>query len=233
MQFPDSVEFKTKMKSTIFLVTYIVMGISKGSNACNDGWEDASSVDLGYLWFENTTMDYSEAVTFCSDKQAQLVEIETEDQLSYLRNKLKIFSVNVAPISLDGFPAKPFWGGATKEGGNDWRWTNSREKVQDFVWGEGALGIEDKLCFIDWLAYKGADISGDYRFYLVCQQKMYDLIHNNSYMHQCLQVIVLYLQVWQTNNPCIYRFYQYHRCFKCYITWYGIENTSHSHTLNT
>ena len=98
MQFPDSVEFKTKMKSTIFLVTYIVMGISKGSDACNDGWENASSVDLGYLWFENTVMDHSEAVTFCSDKHAQLVETETEEQLSFLRIKLNNFSVNVTHI---------------------------------------------------------------------------------------------------------------------------------------
>ena len=126
--------------------------------------------------------------------------------------------MNLVPIKLAGYDTKAFWGGATKEGRNNWLWTNSREKVQDFVWGSGAPNnwgwAEDKLCFIDLYDYNGTDIPGDYRLYLVCQQKMYDLIHNNTYMHQCLQVIVLYLQVWQTNNPCIYKFYQYHRCFK-------------------
>ena len=89
------------MMSNIFLVIPIVMKISifEASFECNSNWEDASSVDLGYLWFENTTMDYSEAVTFCSDQQAQLVEIETEDQLTYLRRKLKNFSVNIAPLN--------------------------------------------------------------------------------------------------------------------------------------
>ena len=31
--------------------------------------------------------------------------------------------------------------------------------------------------------YKGNDVSGDIRLYLICQQKMYDLFHKNTYMH--------------------------------------------------
>ena len=62
-----------------------------------------------------------------------LVETETEEQLSFLRIKLNNFSVNIPHISLGWRDAKPFWGGATKEGRNNWLWTNSREKVQDFV----------------------------------------------------------------------------------------------------
>ena len=52
MQFPDSVEFK--MMSNIFLVIPIVMRIIEASPECITNWEDASSVDLGYLWFSNT-----------------------------------------------------------------------------------------------------------------------------------------------------------------------------------
>ena len=150
MQFPDRVDFK--MMSKIFLVLPIVMRIIEASPVCNTNWEDASSEGLGYLWYKNTTMTYSEAVTFCSDQQAQLVEIDTVEQLSFLRSKLTDFSVNVEPISFGYEDIKPFWGGATKEGGNEWRWTNSRVKVQDFVWGEGEpnylQGREDKLCFL-------------------------------------------------------------------------------------
>ena len=72
MQFPDSVEFK--MMSNIFLVIPIVMRIIEASPVCNTNWEDASSEGLGYLWIENTLKNYSEAVTFCSDNQEQLVD---------------------------------------------------------------------------------------------------------------------------------------------------------------
>ena len=63
---------------------------------CNENWEDASNVGLGYLWFETSLrMNYGNAVTFCKDRNSSLIEINSPEQMNYAIQKLNNISEKV------------------------------------------------------------------------------------------------------------------------------------------
>ena len=151
---------------------------SKPTTLKGQGWEDGRSVGLGYLWFEKDAhLTHSEAVKFCEKKHGHLIEIDSQAQLDYVVNTLKIISKNVRVFPLGFSHAKGWWGGATdedKEG--TWLWEESGAPVQSFVWGTNpqqpnSHGDEDNFCFLDWTGFKGNDVAGTHKMYPLCQYK--------------------------------------------------------------
>ena len=143
-----------------------------------EGWEDGRSVGLGFLWFEKEAqLTHPEAVRFCEKKNSHLIEIDSQAQLDYVVNTLKIISKNVRVFPLGFSHAKGWWGGATdedKEG--TWLWEESRAPVQSFVWATNpqqpnSHGDEDNFSFLDWSGFKGHDVAGTHKMYPLCQYK--------------------------------------------------------------
>ena len=136
---------------------------------CNEDWEDASDAGLGYLWFETSiAMNYADAITFCKDLNANLVEVDSRYQTHVLVNKLKTISRKAAWLEWshdsNQYFWKVWWGGATdleKEG--TWKWSVSGKTLnqQNFIWGPGQPDNHDIgehcLCFSDNENYFGND----------------------------------------------------------------------------
>ena len=130
-------------------------------------------------------MTYAAAISFCKGKNSSLIEIDSIDQKNFIFDKLKKISGEVEWQTPPGRKYKAWWGGATdEEQEDDWRWTQSGDPVQDFMWGVGEPnnggGEEDYFCFFkavpvasdnDEVSYKGNDCSGNSRMgYPVCQK---------------------------------------------------------------
>ena len=147
---------------------------------CNKDWEDAKNVGLGYLWIDTTAkLNFTEAETFCTDKNSSLIEIDSVEQLDFIAMRLKDVS-EVQDVLPDRDGSIHWWGGATdvQEEGT-WKWTQSGRTFDStsFVWGDGqpnnAGGEEDYFCFWNKVDYLGNDCYGGFFHYPLCQQKMY------------------------------------------------------------
>ena len=149
---------------------------------CDETWVDASSVGLGYLWFETSAAyNYSSAIAFCERRNSSLIEIDSKEQWNFTITKLETISEKV-PFSIDAFGesmVKAWWGGASdeeKEG--EWVWTKSGVPVQEFVWGEGQPNNykrkQNYFCFHKQKgqeSFEGNDDIGSTRYYPLCQKK--------------------------------------------------------------
>ena len=147
-----------------------VKTVKSSLQACNSDFEDASLLGMGRILLKKTEkMNYQEAVTFCQKRHSTLVEIESEEQMTFVNNRLKDLDKDS-----DGKPI--VWcGGASDDGAEgDWRWTQSGKKVDDFVWWPGEPGGAHQdhfLGFESFRDYYGADIDGARLCYPLCQQK--------------------------------------------------------------
>ena len=156
---------------------------------CNENWEDASNMGLGYLWFETTLkMNYGNAITFCKDKNSSLVEIDSPEQMNYTIMRLKVISENVDwedyNIWYEGeyytYEWKGWWGGATEKEDNSWLWTESGASLEfdSFVWGRDQPNDPNGLNYFCFVINPAVDnfYGNDKRYgsknYPLCQQKM-------------------------------------------------------------
>ena len=139
--------------------------------ACNSDFEDASLLGMGRILLKKTEkMNYQEAVTFCQKRHSTLVEIESEEQMTFVNNKLKNLG-----IDSNGYTIAWCGGASNLNAEHEWRWTQSGKKVDDFVWGDNEPGgaLQDHfLGFESFRDYYGADIDGGRSFYPLCQQKV-------------------------------------------------------------
>ena len=56
--------------------------VSLSLTSCEAGWSDGTSVGLGCLYFERgESMTYSDAKQYCNNRDSNLLELETEDQM--------------------------------------------------------------------------------------------------------------------------------------------------------
>ena len=92
---------------------------------CEEGWDDKVDDGMDCLYFDTTSVQYVGAKQFCESKEAHLIELSSEEQLTKI-NKI-----------LNELPSRKWWwwGGATKQGGQ-WKWTTSGELLQQWIWGK-------------------------------------------------------------------------------------------------
>lgn len=156
--------------------SYIIFALSmiiiycKVQGICESGWVDGGHVGLGCLWLNETTkiLTYSEAKQFCASrsdkKDSHLVEILTEDQMSFLVDELSKRS------SQDGH----WWGGARETAQHGWTWTQSGEEVGRFVWYQGhqpsTSGKNYSLCFKRFYTYKALPCPMSHKLLPICQK---------------------------------------------------------------
>ena len=53
-------------------------------------------MDMGCLFFQPSAMKWLDALVYCRDRNANLVMVETELQMQYLRVELKVWNFNKA-----------------------------------------------------------------------------------------------------------------------------------------
>ena len=72
------------------LVSFVSATSEPGTSACPDGWVDTGFMDMGCLFFQPSSMKWLDALMYCRDRDANLVVVETELQMQYLRVELKV-----------------------------------------------------------------------------------------------------------------------------------------------
>ena len=159
------------------LLAYLANSVRSNNDVpiCNKDWEDADNVSLGYLWIEKSQkMNYTDAKSFCENKNANLIEIESQQQMDFITEKLT--TVGISMQSQDIF----WWGGATdEEEEGTWKWTQSGATFDSssFVWAVGQPdnahgGVEHYFCFWNKEGYLGNDCGGSLETFPLCQRKM-------------------------------------------------------------
>ena len=133
-----------------FFLTYLAC-VRSSLPDCNIGWEDATNKNLGHLWFETfRRLRFDAAQSFCENMNSSLIEIESQEQMDFVVNKLSTITEIVDWTE----NLKVWWGGATdKDQEGTWRWLQSGETFDknSFVWGpdqpDNTGGNEDYFCF--------------------------------------------------------------------------------------
>merc|ERR1712018_974324 len=103
---------------------------TRASGTCPDKWVDATFVDEGCLYFNNTeSMTWDDANSMCQMvSKSTLLEITSEMQLSFIQMELAVIE------DIEGTNHR-WWTAATDVGINgQWYWIASRADVEDFVW---------------------------------------------------------------------------------------------------
>ena len=135
----------------VFFVTLLLNSVktSTDGGACNETWVDASSVSLGYLWFDTLElMRYENAIKYCQDRNSRLIEIYTQEQMDFTTKKLMPLTGKVLwqTYANGNYRWKAWWGGATDEVEEDtWIWGSGKPLPLDsFVWGTKSDGGYDE-----------------------------------------------------------------------------------------
>ena len=134
------------------------------SAACEPGWMDASSVNLGCLKFGTEAVSYQEANSFCQENGAFLIEIFSAVQMEFMVMELQLLE------TLTG--ARFYWGGGTdlnREG--QWYWSHSLIPIEDFVWARGQPdgGLLSNYFVFSDQDYMGDDYPSSSFAYALCQ----------------------------------------------------------------
>ena len=143
------------------------IGAVGDSGSCEEGWYDASFVDLGCIHFAKEKLFYNQANIFCQNNWSHLIEIHTPGQMDFIRMELEILD--------EGLSAEQFWWTAGTDYGREgqWYWQHSLTKVEEFVWPEGfPRNYTDfnLLCFCNVYDYLAVDTSGFFDAKFICQK---------------------------------------------------------------
>ena len=137
------------------------------SGTCDEGWFDASFVDLGCVLFSREPKYYYEANTFCQDLGSHLIEIHTQSQLDFIQMELQLLDEDVTGQS--------YWWSSGSDSGREgqWYWEHSLTPVEDFVWGAGYprdLTKANYLCFYNTEEYMAIDCITTIGANSICQK---------------------------------------------------------------
>jgi hypothetical protein len=135
---------------------------------CEEGWIDLSIAGMGCLQFGNTTITgWDNALNYCFDQSAHLLEITTENELQFLQGTMNILE--------DVVGKRLWWTSATDFGTQGvWIWESSYTEVGEFIWQGNNPGDTGYNCMIihpsyNYLAYDVPCIASTY--YPICQIK--------------------------------------------------------------
>merc|ERR1712012_1537680 len=104
---------------------------SETSGNCPEKWLDASFMEMGCLFFNNTKeVDWEEANVICEkfSSNATLVDIQSEMQMGFLQMELDVIA------NAEG-ESHSWWTAGTDVGREGkWYWATTLEEVEDYVW---------------------------------------------------------------------------------------------------
>merc|ERR1712156_184236 len=137
------------------------------SGACPDKWLDASFMEMGCLFFNNTVaVDWEEANVVCKmTPNATLVDIQSEMQMGFLQMELNMVE------GIEG--TKHNWWTAGTDVGieGQWFWVTTLTEVGDFVWhsDEPNSGTAYNCLYLSYGGYEGYDYNCESALYPICQ----------------------------------------------------------------
>ena len=144
------------------------------SGNCPDKWFDASFIDMGCLFFNNTAaVTWEEANVICHKySNSSLVEIHSEMQMNFLKMELD-------EIASAEDVSRLWWTAGTDIGfEGQWIWITSLTKVEDYVWhpGHPRPNLDNSISISNCLSlrprdYDGHDIGCENRDNPICQLK--------------------------------------------------------------
>ena len=150
----------------------LLLSLSAGdSGSCPEEWTDASFVDMGCLYFNNTErIDWMEANEYCQTRlpelNSSLVELRTSEQLAFLQMLLDFDS---------DFAAGSWIAGTDVGSSGRWFWTKTLSPVEDFVWADGepsrSNGTVSCLMLASDFNLMGLSFECDRNEYPICQIK--------------------------------------------------------------
>merc|ERR1712012_4350 len=116
-------------KMIALVVTLSILVLST-SATCPDKWLDASFVEMGCLFFNNTAaVDWEEANVICEKySNATLVDIQTEMQMGFLQMELDVIA------NAEGAEHGRWTAGTDVGREGQWYWATTLEEVGDFIW---------------------------------------------------------------------------------------------------
>merc|ERR1712113_1052770 len=131
--------FIFKMTALQATASILLLSACVVSGACPEKWLDASFMEMGCLFFNNTAaMSWEEANISCKKySNATLVDIQSEMQMSFLQMELDVID--------NAMGTNHQWWTAGTDVGREgqWYWATTLTEVGDFVWhtGEPNSGI--------------------------------------------------------------------------------------------
>merc|ERR1712126_473142 len=120
------------------------------SSNCKEGWMDASSLNMGCLYFNHSDangVSWFDASTYCYDHNSYLLEIQTVDQLDFIRMALTVLETEI-----DNDSNRYWWtGGMDLNREGLWYWSHTLTEVGEFVWhqNEPDGGIAQNFMCLD------------------------------------------------------------------------------------
>merc|ERR1711962_808936 len=145
-----------KMTALQATASILLLSAITVSGTCPDHWLDASFMEMGCLFFNNTAaVDWEEANVVCKlTPNATLVDIQSEMQMGFLQMELNMVE------GIEG--AKHSWWTAGTDVGMEgqWFWVTTLTEVGEFVWKSGQPDQDTRyncLClYYEW-GYEGGD----------------------------------------------------------------------------
>merc|ERR1712172_383907 len=165
---------KAKMLLIIGASFLLLLSVSAAEElgSCPEDWTDASFVDMGCLYFNNTErLDWMEANEYCQtglpELNSSLVELKTSEQLAFLQMLLDFDS---------DFAAGSWIAGTNVGSSGRWFWATTLSPVEDFVWADGEPsrsnnGTVSCLMLATDFDLMGLSIECDRNEYPICQIK--------------------------------------------------------------
>merc|ERR1712156_430732 len=156
-----------KMTALQATASILLLSAISVSGACPDKWLDASFMEMGCLFFNNTAaVDWEEANVVCKlTPNATLVDIQSEMQMGFLQMELNMVE------GIEG--AKHSWWLAGTDVGieGQWFWVTTLTEVGDFVWhsGEPNSGTVNNCLGLSYGGYEGYDYNCESALYPICQ----------------------------------------------------------------
>merc|ERR1712113_417503 len=149
--------FIFKMTALQATASILLLSACVVSGACPDKWLDASFMEMGCLFFNNTLgVNWEEANVVCKmTPNATLVDIQSEMQMGFLQMELNVVE------GIEG--AKHHWWTAGTDVGieGQWFWVTTLTEVGDFVWNTGFVngGASENCLYLNpSYGYDGLDL---------------------------------------------------------------------------
>merc|ERR1711962_1894506 len=143
-----------KMTALQATASILLLSAITVSGTCPDHWLDASFMEMGCLFFNNTApVSWEEAYISCKKySNATLVEIQSEMQMSFLQMELDVIA------NAEG-TTHNWWTAGTDVGREgQWYWATTLTDVGDFVWWNHDTGLDNNCLFLShYQDYMGLD----------------------------------------------------------------------------